>query len=214
MRLIFSCISCALVLSTASADAQTRPCPSPPETAARIAFIRSALRSDARHAQTWSSSWGLFGVGVAVGSVAFAAASTTSHDRIVWLAQGLPALGFPATMLVDPMKVMADDRDLEHLVDERGTSSCEVLRAAESYLEEDARDEKKKTNVFAHALGILANVASSAVIVLGTGDWGAALLSGAGGIAVSETNLWTLPTGAASASNAYRARTFGVTVPW
>lgn len=214
MRLIFGCISCALVLSSASARAQTRPCPPARETAARIAFIRSALRSDARHAQTWSSSWGLFGVGVAAGSVAFAITSQTSHDRIVWLAQGLPALGFPATMLVDPMTVMSDDRDLEQLVEDRGASSCDVLRAAERYLEEDARDEKKKTGLFAHALGILANVASSAVIVIGTGDWGAALLNGAGGIAVSETNLWTLPTGAASASRAYRARSFGVTIPW
>ena len=213
MRLIFSCFSCALVLCATSAEAQPRPCPPAREIEARVSFIRSALRENARHAQTWSSSWGLFGVGVAGGSVALAVTSETSHDRIVWLAQGLPALGFPALMLIDPLRVMSDERDLEHLVEEHGTTSCDVLHAAESYLEDDARDEKKKTNLFAHALGVLANVASSAVIVIGTGDWGAALLNGAGGIAVSEANLWTLPTGAASAQNAYRARTFGVTIP-
>lgn len=214
MRPIFIGISCVLVSTAASASAQSRPCPPAREVDARVSFIRSSLRADARHAQTWSSSWGLFGVGVAAGSVALAAASETSHDRIVWLAQGLPALGFPALMLLDPLKVMSDERDLERLVVVHGTSSCDVLRAAESYLERDARDERKKTSVFAHALGVLANVASSAVIVIGTGDWGAALLNGAGGIAVSETNLWTLPTGAAHAQDAYRARSFGVTIPW
>ncbi|MGH7284893.1 MAG: hypothetical protein ACRELY_25485 [Polyangiaceae bacterium] len=214
MRLVFACIFATSLLLATNARAQPRPCPPSREIEARISFIRSALRENARHAQTWSSGWGLFGVGVASGSIALAAASETSHDRIVWLAQGLPALGFPALMLIDPLQVMSDDRDLERLTQERGTSSCEVLRVAEIYLQKDARDEKTKTNLFAHALGILANVASSAVIVIGTGDWGAALLNGAGGIVVSEANLWTLPTGAANAASAYHARSFGVTIPW
>ena len=156
---------------------------------------------------TWSTAWSFFGVAVAGESVALAAASVDEKKRIIWLAQGLPALGFPGLILIDPLSVMADDRELRKIVedDPLQTKLCENLAHAEKLFAEDAADERKKTGIFSHALGVLANLASSAVIVIGTGDWTSAILNGVGGEAVSEFNLWTLPTGAVSAFEHYRA---------
>jgi hypothetical protein len=199
-----------------AADAPEIRCPIPNgassslaahEAGARLRFIRSTLADQARRAFTWSSAWSFFGVAVAGETTALAASENDPKKRIIWLANGLPALGFPGLILIDPIKVMADDSELEDLVkdDPLETKLCENLARAEKMLTEDAADEKKKTGVFSHVLGLLANVASSAVIVIGTGEWGSAILNGVGGEAVSEFNLFTLPTGAVSAADRYRA---------
>ena len=156
---------------------------------------------------TWSTAWSFFGVAVAGESVAFAAATVDEKKRIIWLAQGLPAIGFPGLILIDPLSVMADDRELGKMVedDPLQTKLCASLARAEVLFAEDAADEKRKAGIFSHALCVLANLASSAVIVIGTGDWTSAILNGVGGEAVSEFNLWTLPTGAVSAFEHYRA---------
>ena len=61
-------------------------------------------------------------------------------------------------------------REVDAMVknDPNETSLCANLARAEKILEEDAADEKKKTGVFSHVLCVLANLASSAVIVIGT----------------------------------------------
>jgi hypothetical protein len=41
--------------------------------------------------------------------------------------------------------------------------------------------------------------------VIGTGEWGSAVTNFVGGEAVSELNLYSLPTGAATAIDRYRA---------
>jgi hypothetical protein len=174
---------------------------------ARFHFIRATLADQAKRAFTWSSAWSFFGIAVAGETTALAAAENDPKKRIIWLANGLPALGFPGLILIDPLKVMADDRELEEIAEDDPTDAklCENLARAEQMFAEDAADEKKKTGVFSHILCVLANVASSAVIVIGTGEWGSAIVNGVGGEVVSEINLYTLPTGAVSAIDRYRA---------
>ncbi len=174
---------------------------------ARFQFIRATLGDQAKRAFTWSSAWSFFGVAVAGETTALAAAENDPKKRIIWLANGLPALGFPGLILIDPLKVMADDRELEQIVEEDPSDAklCENLARAEQMFVEDAADEKKKTGIFSHVLCVLANVASSAVIVIGTGEWGSAIVNGVGGEVVSEFNLYTLPTGAVSAIDRYRS---------
>ncbi|MEO8874568.1 MAG: hypothetical protein ABI461_03190, partial [Polyangiaceae bacterium] len=174
---------------------------------ARFRFVRSTMGDQARRAMSWSRGWSFFGVAAAGETTALAIANHDEKRRIIWLANGLPALGFPGLILIDPLKVMSDDREVRALVenDPLEEKLCENLARAEQLFAEDAADEAKKTGFFSHALGVLANVASSAVIVIGTGDWTSAILNGVGGEAVSEINLYTLPTGAVSALEKYRA---------
>lgn len=199
-----------------AADAPEIRCPIPNgaaaplathDASARFRFIRATLGDQARRAFTWSSAWSFFGVAAAGETTALAASENDPKKRIIWLANGLPALGFPGLILIDPIKVIADDSELEDRAkdDPLETKLCENLALAEKMLTEDAADEKKKTGVFSHVLCVLANLASSAVIVIGTGEWGSALTNFAGGEVVSEFNLYTLPTGAVSAADRYRA---------
>ena len=217
VRLVVSLAFCCAAPSAAlAADSQQARCPLPTGAAAalgthdarsRFDFIRATVGDQAKRAMTWSTAWSFFGVAVAGESVALAAASVDEKKRIIWLAQGLPALGFPGLILIDPLSVMADDRELRQMTenDPLQTKLCENLARAEILFAEDAADEKKKTSIFSHALCVLANLASSTVIVIGTGDWTSAILNGVGGEAVSEFNLWTLPTGAVSALDRYRS---------
>lgn len=177
------------------------------DASARFRFIRSTLADQSKRASTWSGAWSFFGVAAAAQVSVLAAVSNDPKQRVIWLANGLPALGFPGLILIDPMKVMADDRELENLAkdDPSEKNLCENLARAEVLFTEDAADEKKKTGVFSHILCVLANVASSVVIVIGTGEWGPAITNFIGGEAVSEFNLYTLPTGAVPALDRYRA---------
>jgi len=173
----------------------------------RFSFIRTVVADQAQRAMTWSTAWSFFGVAVAGESFALGVTSPDEKGRIIRLAQGLPAIGFPALILIAPLRVMADDRELHALSEDDPLQAklCENLARAEKLFAEDAADEKKKTGIFSHALCVLANLASSAVIVIGTGEWATGILNGVSGEAVSEFNLWTLPTGAVSAFERYRS---------
>jgi hypothetical protein len=177
------------------------------DASTRFRFIRSKLADQAKRAVLWSNGWSFFGFAAASEVTVIAGLESDPKKRIIWLANGLPALGFPGLVLVDPIKVIADDRELENLAkdDPLEKKLCGNLARAEMLFADDAADEKKKTGVFSHLLCVLANVASSAVIVIGTGEWGSAITNFVGGEAVSELNLYSLPTGAASAIDRYRA---------
>jgi hypothetical protein len=177
------------------------------DASTRFRFIRSTLADQAKRAVLWSNGWSFFGFAAASEASVLAGLESDPKKRIIWLANGLPALGFPGLVLIDPIKVIADDRELENLAkdDPLEKNLCGNLARAEMLFADDAADEKKKTGVFSHILCVLANVASSAVIVIGTGEWGSALTNFVGGEAVSELNLYSLPTGATSAIDRYRA---------
>jgi hypothetical protein len=219
MRRALTAIAFAAVFSmfgeARAADTPLR-CPTPNgasttlashDARSRFLFLQSQIHDQAKRAFLWSSIWSFTGVAIAGESTALAVATVDEKKRIIWLAQGLPALGFPGLILIDPLKVMADDRELKEITeaDPEQTKLCANLARAEQLFAEDAADEKRKTGIFSHALCVLANLASSTVIVLATGDWTSAILNGVGGEAVSELNLWTLPTGAESALDRYRA---------
>jgi hypothetical protein len=216
-RLSIAIVICPIFLASIDARADETQCPIPSGASSslgahaardRLRFIRSTLADQAKRASLWSDAWSAFGLAVAGESTVLATLDRSDpHQRIVWLANGLPALGFPALIAIDPMKVMADDRELENLVrnDPSEKNLCASLARAEMLFAEDAADEKKKTGLFSHVLCVLANLASSAVIVIGTGEWGSAITNFIGGEAVSEFDFYTLPTGAASAIDRYRA---------
>lgn len=182
----------------------------------RLAFVRAQLEGDARHARLWTTSWSLFGTLVPAGGILLAFGSDTADRRIIWLAQSLPAAGFPFLAIVDPLAVLSDSRDLDRADREAPPTSdalCERLHLAERFLQHDADDEIRKRNFVAHLLGILANVVSSTVIVVGTRDWVAGLTNGASGIAVSELSIATLPTGSRDTLERYRAGRLRATLP-
>jgi hypothetical protein len=210
----FTAIFC--MFGDARAEDAAPICPTPNGASAALAthdaqtrfdYLQSHIHDQARRAFLWSSIWSFAGVAIAGESTALAVATVDEKKRIIWLAQGLPALGFPGLILIDPLQVMADDRELTKIIqdDPQQTKLCANLARAEQLFAEDAADEKKKTGIFSHALGLLANLASSTVIVLATGDWTSAILNAVSGEAVSELNLWTLPTGAVTANDRYRA---------
>jgi len=194
---------CGLVLATLAslaapsiAAAQER-CP---DVEVRVRFIREHLERDAANARTWSLGWGLTSLGVAAGSLTLAALESDPHSRTsdyVWSGVSL----LPAAILVlFPLRVMRDARTL----DASAPADCAALAHAEEVLERDAEQEAAGIAWYSHALVIGFNVGLGASLGYALDDWGNNALSAGIGIALSEAQILTQPTGALRARDRYR----------
>ncbi|WP_394834799.1 hypothetical protein LVJ94_50715 [Pendulispora rubella] len=172
-----------------------------PDAEVRVRFIREHLERDAANARTWSLGWGLTSVGVAAGSLTLAAFQSDTNARTggyVWSGVSLlPA----AILLLFPLRVMRDARSL----DATAPADCEALARAEALLERDADQEAAGIAWYSHAVAIGFNVGLGASLGYALDDWGNNALSAGIGIALSELQILTQPTGALRARERYRA---------
>jgi hypothetical protein len=180
------------------------------DPAARLAFVRRTLDDQARRARTWSWTWGISYTAIAVGSAAIAPLVQDSDRRASILISGLPAIVVPALLVIDPLKVMHDQKELEALLAEVHTTTgamdpCIVIARAEWYLVRDAEDERKKTGILQHGLNLAGSLIVGLAVGLAVGDWVGAALNFVGGTALGEIALYTEPTGAVDALRRYQA---------
>ena len=84
-----------------------------------------------------------------------------------------------------------------------------ALPTIEEIFVRDAANEAAGAGWRAHGLALGFNVARSLVLGLALNHWRGALFSGVGGIAVSETQILTQPTGAVTALRRYREGALG-----
>jgi hypothetical protein len=180
------------------------------DPAARLSFVRETLDDQARRARTWSLTWGISYTAIAVGSAAVAPAVQSSDRRASILISGLPAIVVPALLVIDPLKVMHDQKELEDLLDEVHTTTgamdpCILVARAEWYLVRDAEDERGKTGILQHGLNLAGSLIVGLAVGLAVGDWVGAALNFVGGTALGEIALYTEPTGAVDALRRYRA---------
>jgi hypothetical protein len=195
----------------------------------RLAFVRATLIDQAARERLWSRAWGVGGLGLAGGSFGLAALQSDPDRRTGYVLSGIPALFYPLEAIVDPPKAIRDSELLEDLLAAtRGTpglpgkmDSCVLLGRAEALLADTARDERARVNLFRHSLGVVVGLGLGAILTFGLHNPAGGVLDLVGSLAVSETHLWTAPTGAASALERYRTgaweapgpHAFGVSVP-
>jgi len=212
-----SLLTAALLASSAPLHAQTF-CPTPLGAAsalattpasARLAFIQSVMGDQAKRARTWMWSWSLIGLGLSAGNFTLAALAKTPDDRVDPLTGGVTSLFIPAAIIVKPLRVSSANDELAAYVAETTTTlgpmgPCRQLAVAEQLLAESADDEALGVGILTHGIAIVGNTAIGLFLGIGFKHWGGALLNGLGGLAISEVEIFTQPTGAVHALERYR----------
>jgi len=149
------------------------------------------------------------GLALSAGNYTRAALAETRDDRIDPFVGGTTALFIPAGILVLPLEVMSDQRTLEADLaslspTEGATNLCAALARAERLLAHSAANEAFKAGIATHVFVIAGNSAIALFLGLGFDHWRGALLNGGGGLLISETQIWTQPTGAVTELARYR----------
>jgi hypothetical protein len=172
----------------------------------RLTFVRSELRAEADRAVVWGSVWAFTGGALAVGNFARLVIVTDSGDRVDAAVAASTSLLVPAALLVSSLRVIDDARKVEALATEAAPApvSCSTLQRAEDLLVASAGDETWRVGWVGQAIAIGGNLAVTLVLGLGFDRWTSGALAGATGLALSELELFTQPTGAADALARYR----------
>lgn len=165
------------------------------EPRARLAFIQGQLSRDGTRARIWSWGWGAGFTAVGVASVTLGIISKVPGDKVDFLAGGIPAFLPPLVLLVMPLKVMGDSRDLDQRV--QGLSAdadvCPVLADAEQWFKADAENEHAGMGWFPHVGAVVVNLAVLLIEGLGYGRWLGGAINAAAGMALAELQVWTQP---------------------
>jgi hypothetical protein len=198
-------LTAALTVALVAGDVRSEPrCPSiaggttrleAQDAEARLAFIRSRLRYDARKARQWSWGFGAtFGVltVAAVAAVPLAPDKGTRADIIVGGAGALIGVGFLA---LAPLTVMRDHDVLEAHLASAGPSIdiCRRLALAESLFVRDAMNEADGRGWLSHVLNAAIGVAALLTLGLGYGRWRSGVQNAVGTIAVGELMIGIQP---------------------
>jgi hypothetical protein len=199
MRAAAASFACFVVIC-----AVLRPChaePSDAEVERRLSRIERVLAEDQPKARTWRVVWliafGALSAGQGVAAFALDDPGMRAEAKVGAVKSGL---GF-GSVLLRPFRPGHASSDLAELPETTPRERREKLQKAEKLLEESAEDEELGT-------GWLAHVAASAVNLAGTyylwieherfaGGW----LALGSGMAVSEVQIYTHPTGALDAKH-------------
>jgi hypothetical protein len=214
-------------VSSASADT----CPVPDGGSARlaaidarerIAFIHRTETDQARYAQTWKWAW--FGIGwgfVAAGAIQAAAwAAGDNVAREANIVDNLIVTGFslvtPFAALLFSLRVESDAPAIDQLLKQTGdgaAGTCLVLARMEELLVKGGEEEAFNTAWFQHVIALLGVGAMFSIMAVEAATasnsdiqeahWINAITNGVGGVIVTEAQLLTSPTGAASGYKRY-----------
>ena len=116
------------------------------------------------------------------------------------------AIGVAALAFL-PLKVMADQSDLEQLLQapHPGRDACSLVAEAERLLLRDAASEEFGRGPLVHVGNFALNLGLGLLIALGFGHGVVAAISTIVGIVVGEIQVATQPTGAVALLQRYRA---------
>jgi hypothetical protein len=187
-------IALALMLGTSSSAAADAP--SDAEVSQRIAFIESRLSRGAGAANLWWNSWYYGWTALSMGQFVWAIA-TPNKDTRTDMAVGAAA----STLGVIPLGVLAfpartAPRDLARVPASSPQERRRKLAFAEHLLEAAAKDEKLRRSWVNHATSIGVSIGVGLVLGVGYGRPVPGLINALGGIALSELQIWTMPTAA------------------
>jgi hypothetical protein len=201
----------ALLLSSGTAWAD--PCPAPGwasdglasvDAVPRLRFLHRTLGTQGHRARLWTTSWTLVSTAVAAGSFTWAAITDDAADRTDQIVTGSVSVVSALALIVMPLEVMADQRQLAARL-ARGSRGCPLVRWAEDALVRDAASEALGAGWLGQLLAVGVNVGAGLVLGLGLGHWRGGVSLAVGGVLLGELQILTQPTGAVDALARYRA---------
>jgi len=211
-----------VALSVALMPATVAACPLPPaadaalldiDGARRLAWIDTHLTETARRARIWTWGWGA-GLVVATGANLVPLAFVPADQRIDWyVGAGTTVIGI-VPLLIAPLDVIADARDLRQQIARRsGEDSdadvCRLLADAEARLARDAANQIDGQRWWLHVGNVVLNAGVGLFLGLGFHHWGAGALNAISGSVIGEAIILTQPTGSIDDLRAYRAGALG-----
>lgn len=181
------------------------------DSRAKVAWIQSRLEDASGKAMRWQYGWTAF---YGVSTLAYAAQARSlddpdqTHDRVdarVGAASSL--LGF-AGMWLDPLTTASNAQTLAVLPDSTPAEQEARLHQAESFLRENAEQEQQARSLQAHALTALVSLLSGVAIARDDSRTDDGWLMFAQSMLVGELQIYTAPTDATDAWQAYQRGDF------
>jgi hypothetical protein len=202
-------VICLLLLARATSVGAEERCTTnvsvagAPSAEARLGFLRTNLRRNARYMGIWHGSWSAIYVGLS----AFQATELArgDHDQRIDHGFGLGAslLGLVVLQAM-PQKALIDQPTLERIL-RRGTEPCEAVAEAERLLRREIDAEDFAAGPLVHTGNFIVNMALLLGLGAGFGHWDQAALAASVGVAVGEIQVWTQPRRARRTMARYRA---------
>jgi hypothetical protein len=193
LRFIAPILCGAALLLSAQAHAE----PSDADVDRRLAHVERVLERDQSRARTWRTVWMIAYGTLAIGQGTYAFLLTDDPDQRADFGVGAvkSALGFGA-LVVFPFRPAHAAADLDELPDRTPDQRRAKLRAAEQALRDSAQDEEFGIGWPSRIASSLVNLAGAYYLWIEHDLVGPGWLSLASGMAVSEVQIRTQPTGA------------------
>jgi hypothetical protein len=170
----------------------------------RIAAIQAGLRIGARHARAWAWSWAaIYSVATAGEVVSAVLRDTSTKPDAAFAASGF-FVGL-LVLIVNPLKIMGDQRRLDRLVARGNANRCALLADAERLLIRDAASEALGKSALVHIGNFVLNIGLGLGVGLGYHHWDQAALLMLGGYAIGEAQFATQPSDVIDLLARYRA---------
>jgi hypothetical protein len=171
----------------------------------RLRFIDAELARSAHRAKVWTWGWGIaLGVGAVVNLVPLI--WVPPDERIDWYTGAFTNTIGIVPLLIAPLDVIGDSRELQARLATRGTTDvCALLADAETRLVRDAQNQADGRRWWLHVANFALNAGVGLFLGVGFHHWGNALLQFSTGAVIGEFIIFTQPTGAIDSLSRYRA---------
>jgi hypothetical protein len=172
----------------------------------RLFWISRHLELDARRGRIWALGWGV-GIGAAGAASLMAVPFVAPSNRVDWYTGAATAAVGVIPFIVSPLSVTRDAPKLGELIAATPLAdddqTCALLAKAELTLRDDAANERRNRAWYIHVGNLAFNTGVFLFLGLGFHHWTAGAVNGLAGAAVGEAIIFTQPTGAIRAAEAY-----------
>jgi hypothetical protein len=176
----------------------------------RLRFIDEHLARTAHRAQIWTWGWGV-GIGVATIGNLVPLLFVEPEDRIDWYVGAGTTIVGVVPLLIAPLAVVGDARDLRLRLDARTATDdvCALLADAEAKLVRDAQNQSDGQRWWLHVGNVLLNTGVGLFLGIGYDHWVAGAFNAVLGSIIGEAIILTQPTSTIGDLETYRAGAFG-----
>jgi hypothetical protein len=182
----------------------------------RLFWITRKLELDARRGRVWALGWGV-GIGAAGAASLMAVPFVEPSTRVDWYTGAATAAVGVVPFIVSPLTVTRDAPKLRELIAATpigdDAEACALLARAELMLRDDAANEERNRAWYIHVGNLAFNTGVFLFLGLGFHHWSAGAVNGLAGAAVGEAIIFTQPTGAIRAAEAYERGDLSAAAP-
>jgi hypothetical protein len=174
----------------------------------RLAWIDQHLGRTAHRARIWTWGWGI-GIGASAVGDLIPVAFVAPENRIDWYTGAVTSVIGVVPLLVAPLDVIQDSRELRARLDARIATDdvCRLLADAETRLARAAANQAAGRRWWLHAGNLALNAGVGLFLGLGYHHWAAGAWNGIAGAAIGEAIILTQPTSSIDDLRSYRAGT-------